>query len=303
MGGESRRRQRDAELESFLEHDIDARIAAGMSPAEARRAALAAFGGVSQVREQVNDARAGAWLEQFVRDLQRDAARSARRSAGLSLAIIASLALGIAAMVTAVAFVNGAAFGDFPGVSRQDRLVSLELRRLPSGRPPGNLLMSSADYDALSAGLSGLTDLTATSIASVTAALPEPRQLNGLFVTANYFDVLGARPVLGRAFHAEEDQAANAAVAVILLYTVWQRDFGGDRSVIGRGIRVAEMPVQIIGVAAPRFGVYQHSPRRRRPGRLAAAGPRRSGGAGFQRDAGPGPPAQLHRPVALRPHD
>ena len=62
-------------------------------------------------------------------------------------------------MVTAVAFVNGAAFGDFPGVARQDRLVSLELRRLPSGRPPGNLLMSSADYDALSAGLSGLTDL------------------------------------------------------------------------------------------------------------------------------------------------
>ena len=252
MGGEWRRRQKDAELESFLEHDIDARIAAGMSPAEARRAALAAFGGVSQVREQVNDARAGAWLEQFVRDL-RYAARSARRSAGLSLAIIASLALGIAAMVTAVAFVNGAAFGDFPGVSRQDRLVSLELRRLPSGRPPGNLLMSSADYDALSAGLSGLTDLTATSIASVTAALPEPRQLNGLFVTANYFDVLGARPVLGRAFHAEEDQAANAAVAVIS-YTVWQRDFGGDRSVIGRGIRVADMPMQIIGVAAPRFG-------------------------------------------------
>ena len=156
IGGERRRRQKD-ESESFLEHDIDARLEAGMSPAEARRTALAAFGGVSQVREQVNDARAGAWLEQFVRDA-RYAGRLARRSAGLSLAIIGSLALGIAAMVTAVAFVNGTAFGDFPGVSNQDRLVSLELRRLPGGRPPGNLLTSSADYDALSAGLSGLVD-------------------------------------------------------------------------------------------------------------------------------------------------
>jgi predicted permease len=252
IGGRSSRQQKDAELQSFLEHDIDARIEAGMAPAEARRTALASFGGVSQVHEQVDDARTGASFEQLVRDA-RYAGRAARRSAGLSLAIIGSLALGIAAMVTAVAFINGAAFGKFPGVADQDRLVTVELRRLPAGRPPGNLLMSAVDYDALRAGLAGMLDVTTTSVAGVTAALPEPRQLNGVFVSANYFDVLGARPALGRAFHTEEDQPAHAAVAVIS-YNVWQRQFGADRAVIGRTIRVADAPVEIIGVAAPAFG-------------------------------------------------
>jgi predicted permease len=249
--GVGRRRELDAELDSFLQHDIDARVDAGMSPAEARRTALAAFGGVAQVREQVREAQAGAWLEQFLRDL-RYSARAARRSAGLSAAIVGSLALGIAAMVAAVAFINGVAFGEFPGVGKQDALVTFELRRLPGGRPPGNIYRSSGDFEALRAGLSGLADVTATSFAPVTASLPEARVLGAVFVAANYFEALGARPVVGRAFRQEEDRPASAGVAVIS-YRLWRRDFGADPSVIGRPIRVADAPVQIIGVAAPGF--------------------------------------------------
>jgi predicted permease len=223
-----------------------------MSPAEARRTALAAFGSFTSVREQVLEARAGAWLEQLLRDV-RYSGRAARRSTGLSAAVVGSLAMGIAAMVAAVAFVNGWAFRSFPGVGAQDDLVELELRRLPAGRPPGNLLWSSADYEALRTGLSGMLDLTATSLAGVTAMLPEARQMRGLLVSANYFDVLRARLAVGRGFHPDEDQPSSAVVAVIS-HNVWQRDFAADPSVIGRAIRIADSSVQIVGVAAPQFG-------------------------------------------------
>ena len=243
---------RRAEFDSFLQHDIDARIEAGMSPAEARRTALAAFGGVTQVTEQVDAARAGAWVDEIVRDL-RYSARAAWRSLGLSTAIVGSLALGIAAMVAAVAFINAIAFRPFPGVRAQDELVEVELRRLPGGQPPGNLLWSGDDYEALRAGLTGSADLTAASFVIVTVTLPEARHLPALLVSANYFDVLGAHLSIGRGFHPDEDRPASAAVAVIS-HRVWSRDFAADPGVVGRVIRVGGTPVQIVGVAAPHFG-------------------------------------------------
>jgi predicted permease len=252
IGRSSRQQLPDAELESFLQHDIDARIEAGMTPAEARRRALAAFGGVTQVREQVREARAGAWLEQLLRDV-RYSGRAARRSAGLSVAVVGSLALGIAAMVAAVAFIKGVAFQHFPGVGAHDKIVTLDVRRLPGGEPPGYPLWLRTDFDALRAGLADLLDLAATAYMDVTTALPEPRHMRGLFVSANYFEVLGARPALGRGFHPDEDQPASASVAVIS-HKVWQRDFAADPTAVGRAIRVADVTVQIVGVAAPRFG-------------------------------------------------
>src|SRR5688500_10720193 len=93
FGDGARDRTPDAELESFLEHEIDARVESGMTPEDARRSALAAFGGLQQVKEQVREARLGAGLDAFVRDL-RYAARTIRRSPGLSVAVVGSLSVG-----------------------------------------------------------------------------------------------------------------------------------------------------------------------------------------------------------------
>jgi predicted permease len=251
IGRGARDRALDAELESFIQHDVDDRIASGMAPGEARRTALAAIGGLPQVREYARDARMGASLDALARDA-RDAVRTVRRSAGLSVAIVGSLAVGMTATMVAYAFINAWMFKDYPGIAHQDRLFNLEMRRLPDGRPPGNPLNSVDDFSALRAGLASVGDVTAMTFQRMALQLPEPRAVPGVLVSADYFDVLGSRPALGRTFRPEEDQPTNAAVAVIS-HRFWRSALSGDPSVIGKSIRAGGQIVQVIGVAAPGF--------------------------------------------------
>lgn len=247
----ARDRTLDAELESFLTHDIDARIASGMTPAAARRTALGAIGGLQQTREYARDARMGAALDAFARDV-RYAMRTVRRLPGLSTAVVGSLAVGIAVTVVAYAFINAWLFKDSPGVTDQKRLMAVEIRRLPDGRPPGNGMNSAADYQALRERVSTLADVAATTSQRIALQLPEPRSVLGLLVSENYFDVLGAHAALGRTFRPDEAQPANAAVAVIS-HRLWRRALNSDPAVIGRSLRAGGQIVQVIGVAAPDF--------------------------------------------------
>lgn len=243
----------DEELESVVQHEIDARIASGMSPEDATRTARASFGGVEPIKEQVRDARTGALIENLVRDV-RYALRGMRRSPGLSVAVVASLAIGLAATVAAIAFIQAMLFGSYPGVVNQEQLVHLEFRW--GQRPIGFLKQSEADYPVLREGLDGLQGLAASRSADVTVGLTEPRSLVAGLVSANYFDVFGARPILGRTFRPEEELPEHAAVAVIS-HEVWNRDFGSDPDVIGRTVHVADSALTIIGVAPAGFGGAQ----------------------------------------------
>jgi predicted permease len=240
----------DDEIASVLQHAIDARVASGMSPEEARQAARAAFGSIEPIKEQVRDARTGALIEHLLRDV-RYASRGMRRSPGLSVAVVASLAVGLAVTVAAVAFVNAMLFGSYPGVVDQHQLIQLTFRWGP--RPIGYSKQSEADYLVLREGLDGLQGLAAYDSAGVTVGLPEPRSLTAGLVSGNYFDVFGARPVLGRMFGPEEERPEHASVAVIS-HDVWRRDFGSDPDVIGRAVRIADTAVTIVGVAPAGFG-------------------------------------------------
>src|ERR1700674_3050641 len=97
-----RRRQTEEEfsreVDGYLELLIDEKIAAGLDPREARRVALAEFGGVESVKEQVRDVRPGAWIEQFWRDGWQ-AARRLLRAPGFTAAALVTLALGIGANI------------------------------------------------------------------------------------------------------------------------------------------------------------------------------------------------------------
>ncbi|MEZ5316360.1 MAG: ABC transporter permease [Vicinamibacterales bacterium] len=248
----ARDRTLDAELESFVEHEIDARMAEGLTPAEARRTALAAIGGLQQTREQARAARTGAALDALARDA-RYAARSVRRSPGLSLAVVGSLAVGIGVTVVGSAFTNAWLFRAYPGVTDQQRLVDLDLRRLPNGRPPGQRLNTVADYEALREGLSTVGDVAATTGQRIAVQLPDPHSVLGLLVSENYFDVLGTRAALGRTFRPDEAEPARAAVAVIS-HRLWRGALRADPEVVGRPIRAGGEVVRIVGVAPPDFG-------------------------------------------------
>src|SRR5688500_19152975 len=113
------------ELRAFVEHDAASKIRSGMTPADARRAALIELGGAEQVKELVRDARAGARWEGIFRDI-RYAMRSLGRSPGFSLSVIGNLSLGLAALLVAFAFVNGAlGLSRIAGIPDRDSLVEI----------------------------------------------------------------------------------------------------------------------------------------------------------------------------------
>jgi len=253
------------ELQAYLDHEIEARVRAGMPPAEARRTALADFGGVEQVKEHVRSSATGAWVDAVAQDI-RYACRSLRSSRVYSIWVVGSLAVGMAVTIAALALLNALLVLPFPEVTEQQRLVRITMLR-NCGRPDCWMRMSApADYEIAREGLTGVQGLAAYAIGDIAIGLPDVRSMQGVFASANYFDVLGVHPVLGRTF-STIDADTYAEVAVIA-YSVWIREFDADPSVIGRSMRVANQFVQIVGVAPPLFGGID----RPRP-----AGPRRIG--------------------------
>src|SRR5687768_2172921 len=246
------------ELRTFVEHDADSKIRSGMTPEDARRAALIELGGAEQVKEHVREARAGARWEGVFRDI-RYALRSLGRAPGFSLSVIGNLSLGLAAMIVAFAFINGAlGLSRIAGIPDQDRLVEIgiletarqgRLVRLQAART------ALADYPdvsrTLDEGMPSLEGLASFTESDVAVTLPQPRSLRAAFVSPSYFDVLGVGPEVGRTYAPEEGGAGSFA---IISHALWTREFGGDPSVIGRPIQAGgQQALEIIGVASRGF--------------------------------------------------
>ncbi|HJR60635.1 MAG TPA: FtsX-like permease family protein [Vicinamibacterales bacterium] len=204
-------------------------------------------------------AAAGASFDILRQDV-RQAGRALRHSRGFALWVVGSLAIGMAVAIAALAFLNALLFRPFPAVTGQDRLVRVAVSR-DCGRPDCRERMSSAaDHASLQEGLTGLQGLAAYALGNFAVALPEARSMRGALTSANYFDVLGLRPAVGRTFEAR-DAETHAAVGVIS-HRVWTREFGADPAVIGRSIRVAGEFVEIVGVAPAYFAGIDLKPAR-----------------------------------------
>ena len=253
VDGGARDAELSEELRAFVEHDAESKIRSGMTPQDARRAALIELGGAEQVKERVREARAGARWEGIFRDI-RYAMRSLGRARGFSFSMIGNLSLGLAATIVAFAFINGALLRPFPGVRDQDRVVMLGIKE---NTPLAPRLVSTAlsDYPdvfrALREGMTSLDDLASFTESDVAVTLPQPRSLPAAFVSPNYFEVLGIQPVIGRTF-ASEGGRGESAVAIIG-HALWTQEFGRDPSVAGRPIQVGGQIFQIIGVAPEGF--------------------------------------------------
>jgi predicted permease len=257
LHGEASRDELSEEVSAFLEHDIESKIRSGMTPRDARRAALIELGGADRVKERVWDNAAGARWESAFRDLYY-ALRSLGQARAFSASVIGSLSLGLAATIMAFALINGALLPrTLPGVQDTDRLVTLGILREVFG-PGGSQFRlrrtTWSDYPDVVSSLEGMTSLE--QVASFTESemvvtLPQPVSLRSAFVSPDYFDVLGVRPEIGRAF-APNEGGADAAVAIIG-HGLWTGEFGGDPGVIGAPIQVGGQPFQIIGVAPQGF--------------------------------------------------
>ena len=184
-----------------------------------------------------------------MRDL-RFAARNLRRNPGFTATVAAVLALGIGTNTAIFSLVDQILLHP-AGVDHPERVVALRVRYPKLNLP--NIGISARDFaDAResrsvfrNAAAVGQGDFNYTG-----AAVPE--RLQGASVTAEWFDVFGARPLLGRTFLPEEDEPNNNQV-VVLSYAAWKRLFGGDPTVIGRSMELNYKPHRITGVMRPGF--------------------------------------------------
>ena len=181
----------------------------------------------------------------------RHALRVFRKAPVFSLVALATLALGIGANTAIFSVVHALLLSPLP-YAQSDRLVTVWQDLRGRGGPvdewatPGNYV----DWKARSDVFAALTAVRGWSASLSGIGQPEP--LVGEQITHEYFDVLGVRPSLGRAFTLQDD-VPNAARVAIIGHGLWMRDFGGDAGVIGRTVMLSGEPHQIVGVMPPGF--------------------------------------------------
>ncbi|HYH80687.1 MAG TPA: ABC transporter permease, partial [Longimicrobium sp.] len=185
----------------------------------------------------------------LLKDL-RHGARKLVRNPGFSAISIVTLALGIGLTTTMFSIVYGALMRGLP-FEDGERVVSI--RGANPARDQDELGVSQhdlADYRAQQRSFEGLGAFTNGTMS--VSGTEKPERFDGAYISANGFELIRAKPLLGRTFRPGED-AVGAPALVILGHDIWQNRYGGDRGVLGRTIRVNGEQAEIIGVMPPRF--------------------------------------------------
>jgi len=229
----------DAELESHIAMDVEARMGAGASREEARKEALMQLGGAEQARQAYRERATLPPLESFLQDV-RFALRQMRRAPGFTMTAVLTLALGIGANAVIYTLVDSILLRPLP-YARQDRLVRIAGTNAPVF-PKGWIRELGSHATALKA-VAGYGADAESNISDGDV----PERVFGAAVTVNVFDVLGVRPAVGRFFSAQ-DAVAGEDHDVVLSYGYWRQHFGGDAGIIGRQIRIDAVSRRIVGV-------------------------------------------------------
>src|SRR5262247_1851324 len=241
-----RRRQVEQELDEeiryHLERQTQERIATGMTPEEARYAALRAMGGIERRKEECRDVRGGGWPEGLWQDL-RYSARMLLKNPGFTLIAVITLALGLGANAAIFSFVNAVLLKPLP-YPDPERIVSV-WEKHPGGFSNYISTLNFLDWERQNRCFQFLSAFTRGTVTLTGSDSPE--QFNVHRVTASYFKALGVEATLGRSFAASENEAG-ADLEVVLSNRIWQSRFGGDPKVIGRKITLDAKSYTIIGV-------------------------------------------------------
>lgn len=239
------------EIEAHLELATRDNVARGMPPDEARKAALRSFGGVLRIREAYRDTARWPALGDLWRDA-RYAVRTCRRSPGFALLAIGTLALAIGANTAIFSLLNALVLRDLP-VRDPATLVQV-LTTTPAQAeshltfPMFRELSARQQVFASVIGASGNTMVTVEHGGVVAKGLLWA-------ATGNLYDALGIQPAAGRLF-VDGDMSIDPPAAepvAVLGYGFWQRVYQGEASIVGRTIRIDDVPFTVVGVAPAGF--------------------------------------------------
>lgn len=261
-------REVDEELAFHLETRVQQLMSAGWTRERAHAEALRQFGDIAPVRESM------VTLDQqreretrrinMMSELQQDIVytfRTLKRNLGFTAIIVGALAVGIGANTAIFTLIDAVLVRALP-VSHPEQLVSIgdptRVGSLSQGSPRTDLI-SAPLYRDLRAQNQVFTDILASGRPSRLDArignspsgeFEHPR---GRFVSGNYFDVLGVKPFMGRAFDASMDDVPGSSPVVVISHGYWTRRFKNDRAVLGQTMLLDGVKMTIIGITPPEF--------------------------------------------------
>jgi predicted permease len=260
---ESILRDIDEEFRVHVEMEAEANIRRGMSPDEARTAAMKNFGDLSRKTELGYDIRGAGWLETLWQDL-RFGIRMLLKQPGFSLTAVLMLSLGIGANAAIFTLLHAVMMKNLP-VPDPETLVRIGdamssgvgISTPDDGKyslfPTGAWRLmkeQTQEFEELAAIQSGFEGRPITARRDRGDA--EARSATGEFVSGNYFKTFGLRPQAGRLL-TNSDDVAGAPMVAVMSYHAWQRDYAGDASIVGGAFWINTKPVTIVGIAPAGF--------------------------------------------------
>jgi putative ABC transport system permease protein len=239
----------EEELRTHVEMVTEENLKRGLPPDEARAAALKSFGNLGRNTELGYDIRGGGWLEDFWQDLRYGVRMLIKHPSFTAIAIF-TLSLGLGANTAIFSVVNGVLLRPLPYKEPQ-RLVrvysefpAMNLRKFRISPPEFlDIQREAKSWESIGAWSPGVVNFSSTG---------EPIPATSTRVTRSLIDTLGAQPMLGRNFMAEEEKP-NGPNAAIISHGLWQRAFGGQANIVGQQVRVNAAPRTIVGVMPPGY--------------------------------------------------
>ena len=188
-------------------------------------------------------------MSSFWQDV-RYSLRMIAKAPGYAAIAILTLALGIGANTTIFSWINSTLLNPIPGLASPNEVVALSLGRGTDNPFP----FTYPDFESMRDGQQSFIGITAANIAPMSlTGKGKPERVWGMVASANYFDLLGVRPILGRGFLPEEDTKPGGAPVAVISYRLWQTHFGANPDVVGQTLEINQHPYTIVGVAPAVF--------------------------------------------------
>jgi putative ABC transport system permease protein len=247
-----RRRKRmlnelDEDIQEHIARETQDNLDRGMSPEEARYAAMRKFGNVMQVKEEARDVWNLLWLEQLLEDM-RFGLRLLRKNPGFTLVAILTLALGIGANAAVFSVVYAVLLRPLPYKDPASLLVLHE-----TTPKVGDVSVSFPNFIDWRAASRTFRQMAAVQAVDFNlAGVTQPENISGDAVSPNFLSMMGVRPFLGRDFDASEEKPGTAPV-LLLSYSLWQSHLGGDPNAVGKTITLDGRSFTIVGVLPPNY--------------------------------------------------
>jgi predicted permease len=258
---DAKNREIEEELKGFLEASAEEKMRRGMTPEQAQRAARAEMGSAEMVRHKVRSSGWESTVEAIWQDV-RYGVRMLKKSPGFALVAILSLALGIGGNTAIFTLVNNLMLQSLP-VRNPQQLVAFgkEFGACQcDGIGPGPLDIFTYDFYQRIQKQNFFQGITAFSSFSVPVSVRtnpsgsgQADRATSYLVAGNFFSVLGAEPMLGRAIAPSDADAAGRSPVAVISYRYWQQVLAADSAVIGRQIAINGTLFTVIGVMPPKF--------------------------------------------------